>query len=192
METLDLWLLLSSCSAFVPGPQTSPWSGVRGHRGQERWKMLVTRVGLSWLVPSGRSVAVGPEPTQWDGEQALHFAYWFLRWHRFTALLLILTLLMIHDLWIVCKCVYTSLHYYVVVVQLLSRVQLFCKLIDCSPPGSSVCGIFQARILEWVAISFSRGSSRPTDRTHVSCSGRQVLYHWASWESPYITVCPRM
>ena len=38
---------------------------------------------------------------------------------------------------------------------------------DCSPPGSSVRGIFQARILEWVAISFSRGSSRPRDRTHL-------------------------
>ena len=39
----------------------------------------------------------------------------------------------------------------------------------CSPPGSSVHGIFQARILEWVAISFSRGSSRPRDWTRVSC-----------------------
>ena len=36
---------------------------------------------------------------------------------------------------------------------------------DCSPPGSSIHGMFQARVLEWVAISFSRGSSRPTDRT---------------------------
>ena len=39
---------------------------------------------------------------------------------------------------------------------------------DCSPPGSSVHGISQARILKWVAISFSRGSSLPRDRTHVS------------------------
>ena len=38
-----------------------------------------------------------------------------------------------------------------------------------NPPGSFVHGIFQARILEWVVISFSRGSSRPRDRTHVSC-----------------------
>ena len=42
----------------------------------------------------------------------------------------------------------------------------------CSPPGSSVHGIFQARILEWVAISFSRGSSRPRDQIWVSCIGR--------------------
>ena len=40
---------------------------------------------------------------------------------------------------------------------------------DCSPPGFSVCGIFQARILKWVAISFSRGSSRPRDRIWDSC-----------------------
>ena len=43
-----------------------------------------------------------------------------------------------------------------------------CDPMDCSPPGSSVHGIFQARILEWVAISFSRGSSRPRDWTWVS------------------------
>ena len=44
-----------------------------------------------------------------------------------------------------------------------------CNNMDCSPPGSSVHGISQARILEWVAISFSRGSSRPRDQTHVFC-----------------------
>ena len=43
--------------------------------------------------------------------------------------------------------------------------QTLCDPMDCSPPGSSICGILQARILEWVAISFSRGSSRPRDRT---------------------------
>ena len=41
--------------------------------------------------------------------------------------------------------------------------------VDCSPPGSAVPGILQARILEWVPISPSRGSSRPRDQTHVSC-----------------------
>ena len=43
-----------------------------------------------------------------------------------------------------------------------------CDPMDCSPPGSSMHGIFQARVLEWVAISFSRGSSWPKDRTRVS------------------------
>ena len=49
-----------------------------------------------------------------------------------------------------------------------------CDPMDYSPPGSSVHGIFQARILEWVAISFSREYSRPRDRTRVSCiTGRR-------------------
>ena len=50
-----------------------------------------------------------------------------------------------------------------------------CDSVDCSLPGSSVHGIFQARILEWVAISFSRGSSRPKDRTQVSCTAADSL-----------------
>ena len=50
-----------------------------------------------------------------------------------------------------------------------------CDPVDCGPPGSSVHGISQARIQEWVAISSSRGSSRPRDRTCVSCIGRRTL-----------------
>ena len=55
-----------------------------------------------------------------------------------------------------------------------------CDLMDYSPPGSSVHRILQARILEWVVMPSSRGSSRPRDRTsisYISCIGRQVLYH---------------
>ena len=68
--------------------------------------------------------------------------------------------------------------------QVLSRFGLtpecltLCNSMDCSLPGCSVHGILQARRLEWVAISSSRGSSRHRDRTHVSdifCIGRQVL-----------------
>ena len=55
-----------------------------------------------------------------------------------------------------------------VVVQ-SSHVRLFCDFKDCSPTGSSVHGISQARILEWVTLSFSRGSFWPRDQTHVSC-----------------------
>ena len=51
---------------------------------------------------------------------------------------------------------------------------------DCSPPGSSVHEIFQARILEWVAISFSRGSSQPRDRTQVSCTAGRFFTDWAT------------
>ena len=59
-----------------------------------------------------------------------------------------------------------------------------CNPMDYSLPGSSVHGIFQARILKWVAISFSRGSSWPRDQTCVSCVGRWILYHWTTWEAP--------
>ena len=54
---------------------------------------------------------------------------------------------------------------------------------DCSLPGFSVHGIFQARILEWVVISSSRGLSQPRDPTCISCIGRHILYHWATWEA---------
>ena len=55
--------------------------------------------------------------------------------------------------------------------------------VDSSPLVSSVCEIFQARILEWVAISSSRGSSQPRNQTHVSCMaciGRRILYPWTN------------
>ena len=53
-----------------------------------------------------------------------------------------------------------------------------------SPPVSSVLGISQARILEWVAILFSRGSSQPRDWTDVSCISRWILNYWATREAP--------
>ena len=55
-----------------------------------------------------------------------------------------------------------------------------CGPVDWGPPGSSVHGFLQARILEWVAISYSWGFSWPRDRTHFSCTlctGRWILYH---------------
>ena len=61
----------------------------------------------------------------------------------------------------------------------LQSCPTLCSPIDCSPPGSSVHGILQSRILEWVVISFSRGSSQHRDQTHisyVSCTGGQVPY----------------
>ena len=68
------------------------------------------------------------------------------------------------------------------VVQELSCVQP-CDPMDCSTPGSPVHGILQARILKWVAISFSRGSSWTRDRNCISRIGRQILYHWTSREA---------
>ena len=58
-----------------------------------------------------------------------------------------------------------------------------CDPVDCSLPSSSVHGILQARILEWVAISFSRGSSWPRDRTRASCIGGGCFNLWATREA---------
>ena len=55
-----------------------------------------------------------------------------------------------------------------------------CDTMDCSPPGSSVHGILQARILEWVAIPFSRGSSWPRNRTHIPCIASGFFTFWAT------------
>ena len=59
-----------------------------------------------------------------------------------------------------------------------------CDPMDCSLPGSSVHGIFQARKLEWVAISFSRGSSQPRYWTQVSCIVGRCFYHLSHQGSP--------
>ena len=64
----------------------------------------------------------------------------------------------------------------------LNRYWLFATH-DCSPPGSSVHEISQARILEWVAISFSRGSSQPRDQTWVSCIAGRFFTVWATREA---------
>ena len=80
----------------------------------------------------------------------------------------------------------------VICVLMLLCVPL-CDPMDYSPPGSSVHGILQARILEWVAISSSRASSRPRGQTHVlrvSGIGRWVLYHQVTWGVPrWCTLC---
>ena len=59
---------------------------------------------------------------------------------------------------------------------------MLCNPMDCSLPGSSVHGIFQAIVLEWLAISFSRGSSQPRDQTRVSCTVDRHFTVWATRE----------
>ena len=74
-------------------------------------------------------------------------------------------------------------------VYLVSQSYLtLCNPMDCGLRGSSVHGILQATILEWVAISSSRGSSQPRDWTRISCVfcvGGRILYHWATWEAQF-------
>ena len=68
------------------------------------------------------------------------------------------------------------------VSELAQSCPTLCDSGHCSPQGSSVHGILQARILEWVAISFSRGSSQPRDWTQVSCIAGRPFNLWATRE----------
>ena len=64
-----------------------------------------------------------------------------------------------------------------------SHCLTLCDSINGSPTGSSVRGILQARTLEWVAISFSRASSRPLGPTYIFCICKWILYPQATWEA---------
>ena len=73
-----------------------------------------------------------------------------------------------------------SLWWAAAAVKSLQSCPTLCDLMDCSPPDSSVCGILQAKTLQWVAMPSSRGSSRLRDQTYISyifCIDRWVLYH---------------
>ena len=70
---------------------------------------------------------------------------------------------------------------------LLQLYPTLCNPMDCSPPGSSAQGILSARILEWIAMPSSRGSSQPRERTQVSCiscTGRRFFSTSGTWEIP--------
>ena len=80
-------------------------------------------------------------------------------------------------IWLLCK-IYVK----VKVLAALSCLTL-CDPMNCCSPGSSVHGILQPRILEWVAFPFSRGYSQPRDRTQVSCIAGRHFNLWATRES---------
>ena len=115
--------------------------------------------------------------------QAPHWInYW---WLKVTPVLITWKLYLCSaKIWIMCldkeDVVYVCVG---ILLLLLSHVQLFCDPIDCSPPDSLVHGISQARVLEWVAISFSGRPSPPGDWTWVSYVDRWFFYHWATWEA---------
>ena len=77
---------------------------------------------------------------------------------------------------------------HVYVLKSLQSCPALCHPMGCSLLGSSVHGILQARILEWVSIPFFRGSSQPRDRTQVSWTVGRFFTIWATWEAPE---CPR-
>ena len=74
-------------------------------------------------------------------------------------------------------------NYYAVQFLVTQSCQALCGPTDCSPPGSSVHGILQARILEWVAMPSSRGSFQPRDHTQDSCIAGGFFTVWATREA---------
>ena len=77
---------------------------------------------------------------------------------------------------------WAALWFIPVCVSVFSVMSNSCNPMGCILPGSPVHGILQARILEWVAISFSRGSSQPRDQTQVSCIASRFFTIWATRE----------
>ena len=92
---------------------------------------------------------------------------------------------------VLCFCLNQHPYFTFACVLSLQSCPTLCDSMDCSPPGSSVHGILQARILEWVARPSSRGSSQPRDQirvSHVSCISRWVLYYQHHLGSPLICI----
>ena len=81
--------------------------------------------------------------------------------------------------------------FYCVCVFVTYLCPTLCDPMDCSPPDSSVCGILQARILEWIAIYFSRRSSWPRDWTQISCIAGRFFTIWAIVKSTIFSFIKR-
>ena len=85
----------------------------------------------------------------------------------------------------------TEIYYNLVIIKSCEWVKVaqscltLCDPMDCSLPVSSVYGIFQARVLDWVVISFSRGSSQPRDQTQVSCIAVGFFTVWTTREAKF-------
>ena len=137
------------------------WHAVTEARGGEAWFWLCPL----WLGDRFSTLSYWgqrPDPYIWQVVVLVDFemVVWVQWWGQF---------------WLASGFVYCR--------SLTQSCPTLCHRIDCSLPGSSDHGIFPERILEWVGISSSRGSSWLRDQTRVSCIGRWILYHWATWEA---------
>ena len=85
----------------------------------------------------------------------------------------------------ICVCVYIYMYIYIYIYTYAQSSPTLCYPVDYSLPGSSIHRVFQARILEIVVISYSRGSSWPRNQTHVSCISciSRHLYHCTTCEA---------
>ena len=119
-----------------------------------------------------KSPRLGDTLNVWDERQEIYKTQWFSLRINFTAVywLGLYSLRLFHF----CVCLVAQLYI------------TLCNPVDCSLPHSSVHGIFQASLLEQVAISYSKGSSWPRVRTHVSCPHLLRVLHWQTDSFPLL------
>ena len=139
------------------------WSGLpfpSPMHESEKWKWKWSRVRL--LVTLWTAAYQAPPPMGFSRQE-----YWSgLPLPEF----LVIQVLKFLSIWL-CVCVSCSVN------------PILCNPMDFSPPCSSTHGIFQARVLEWIAFSFSRRSSGPRDWAQVSCTAGRFFTHWATREA---------
>ena len=137
---------------------------------REAWRAAVHGVAKSWTRLSGWT------ELNWMNNNVEHYSYVYgyfcILWSGSTGLSPFVRLF-VFSLFI---CIFTCY----VCARSLQSCAAFCDPMDCGLPGSSIHGILQARILKWIALPSSRGSSWPRNWTHISCIScisRQILYH---------------
>ena len=148
-------------------PEAGVWSSTHSFLVKEK---QVMRLLLAGGQSKGKRVD-GRNRTAWGWHICCSWIPPEMRiWHGRMGLVCVCVCVCVY----MCVCVCTQSH------------PTVCDPVDCSRPGSSVSRILQARILEWVDISFSRGSSRLRDQTqvsYVSCIGRWIVYQGTTWEA---------
>ena len=182
------WRLLSSCQTWL-----SHWGSFLGYRGRalgcvgfSNWSSELWSTGS--VVEAHRFICIvtcGSFPDQGSNPHLLHWQADSLPLsHQGSPAILFMVTLFRESICVLCRDSGPLHMRKKERKKLLSRVWL-CYPMDCSLPGSSIHGIFQTRILEWVAISFSRGSSWPRGWTRVSCFvGRcfSRLFAYEKWD----------
>ena len=128
----------------------------------------ITQLGVGLLCQNSCVLFMSDPFPDWSGSSLIRQLSWLIGTHVVKYFIIPLPVV---QLWIPCYGIHAQ------------SPQSCLTVTPCiaAPPGSSVHRILQARLLEWVAMSFSRGSSRPRDRaciSYVFLIGRQVLYHW--------------
>ena len=159
VQTREVWRAAALSKRFKEQREVwkTSWWWVPESLPRARWKGLVGTKGLAGVRPTACQVLSLPRCRLPSKRKRLPVAFWgrsALCWTRGPGAAVACEVLEIRGCCLVARS---------------------CEM-NYSPPSSSVHGTSQARVLEWVAISFSRGSSRLRDQSHVACIGRRIIY----------------